>query len=144
VRANVVALVASGLLPPLELPAVHVKKRPGDPASYDVMGLAGMYADMGATGDRAEIGPLTEYQAEYVCTGRPAALATMMAQAEAGGTIPWNIRDETTGAPVDTLAYPRITLYGERAGSPSSRPRRTRPSIRTPRTSRRSPTCRSC
>ena len=57
VRANVAALIASGLLPPLELPAVHVKKRPGDPASYDVMGLAGMYADMGATGDRAEIGP---------------------------------------------------------------------------------------
>lgn len=114
VRANIRTLAANGLLLPLEIPAHMTRKRPDPYFSYEVMGLAGLASGMGATGDRPDIGPITEYQAEYACTGNPAALSTMMAQAEAGGTVPWNIRDERTHAPVDTLAYQEASLYPNR------------------------------
>jgi hypothetical protein len=85
---------------------------------YTPMGLTTLAAYMGSTGERAEIGLVTEYQAEYLCTGSSVALDAVFAQAEAAGTYPWNLRDDKTNAPFDTLAYPRATTYGDRAGDP--------------------------
>jgi hypothetical protein len=85
---------------------------------YTPMGLAGLMAYMGSTGERAEIGLMTDQQAQYLCTGSDVALATVFAHAEAAGTYPWNLRDEKTNAPFDTLAYPKATTYGPQAGNP--------------------------
>jgi hypothetical protein len=85
---------------------------------YTPMGLAGIAAFMGMTGERSEIGLMTEQQAQYLCTGSDLALATLLAQGEAAATFPWNLRDEKTSAPLDVFAYPRATVYGPQAGTP--------------------------
>ncbi len=83
------------------------------------MTLAGVQAYMPQTGERDDIGLLTEPQAEYVCTGSATALATARSQAEAAGTAPWHMRDENTGAPIDFNTYPKATWYSDpRTGSP--------------------------
>lgn len=101
----------SGSLRPNEAPDRNAQ-------SYRPMGLAGVSPIMGATGERGDIGLVTEVQAYYLCTGSDAALATVLAQGDAAGTIPWTVRDEKTNAPVDVFAYPRATLYGPQAGNP--------------------------
>jgi hypothetical protein len=125
------ALIAKGLLPPYDVETKGAKGLPGAPAptekgralglgaphrgiataSYRPMELAGIEPHMGATGERADIGLITEAQARYVCTGEADALAMMRAQAEAAGTLPWHMRDARTGAPVDLDAYPTMSWY---------------------------------
>ena len=90
---------------------------PGD--AYTVMGLAGVTAYMPQTGERNDIGLLTEPQARYICTGANDALASVFAQAEASGTVPWHMRDVETNAPLNFRTYPAATWYGDpRAGDP--------------------------
>lgn len=111
--ATASALIAAGLLPNYS-EAITGGFTPASPVSaYAPMGLAGLTGDMRGTGERPEIGPVTEPQADWICTGRASALATMLAQAEASGTFPWHLRDETTGAPIDTFAYPKASMYGQ-------------------------------
>ena len=107
-----------GLLPSYDARAHTARSIEVRPQSYEPMGMAGITAYFATGGDRDDIGPLTEAQAEYLCTGRSAALWTMMAQAEAAGTVPWIMRDEKTGGPVDVLAYPKVSSYDPRAGTP--------------------------
>jgi hypothetical protein len=78
---------------------------------YTIMGVAGLTAYMPQTGERADIGIVTEAQAEYICTYRQTALDRLRAQAEAAGTAPWHFRDENTSAPLDLKAYPGATWY---------------------------------
>jgi hypothetical protein len=78
---------------------------------YTVMGLSGIIPYMPQTGERSDIGVVTEPQAEYICTARQAALDVMRAQAESAGTVPWHIRDENTNAPFSLRAYPEATWY---------------------------------
>lgn len=84
---------------------------PSLPSSYSIMGLAGLTASMPRTGERDDIGVVTEPQGEYLCTGSPTALGELRAQAEAAGTIPWHMRDENTGAPLNFYTYPQATWY---------------------------------
>lgn len=110
-------LIAQRLLPAfdpaLARDASHVRA-----TGYTIMNLAGIMAYMPTTGERADIGAVTEAQGEYVCTQSVDALAAVMAQAEAAGTVPWNIRDPKTNAPVDVAAYPQASLYGKEVGRP--------------------------
>ena len=98
-------LIAAGLLPPYTEGAGRAAAPP--PREYTIMGLAGLEPGMPTTGDRDDIGPVTEPQARWICTGARDALATMIAQAEASGTFPWNMRDEKTGAPFNFDQYPK-------------------------------------
>jgi hypothetical protein len=75
------------------------------------MGFAGLQAYMPSTGERPEIGLVTEPQARYIAAGDGAALAMVRDQAEASGTAPWHMRDEYTGAPVDFRNHPDLTWY---------------------------------
>lgn len=107
------ALIAKGLLPPygdsmlFGLPPYSPRR----PIRYDMpMSNAGLVSDMGATGNRDEIGPLTEPQADYVIRGGDTALQAMIAQAEACGSVPIHWRDEKTGAFVDFQRYPNGTV----------------------------------
>ena len=85
-------------------------------AAYVIMGMAGLEPKMGTTGERIDIGLQTEPQARFICTGDAESLAQLRAQAEAGGTCPWHIRDERSGAPVDLDANPRMSWYDEPRG----------------------------
>jgi hypothetical protein len=122
VVAKPAELIAAGLLPPYQTGqadggAEHEPEPAGahggtpagvaDKIHYEIMGLAGLTAYMPTTGDRREIGPVTEAQGRWICTGAHDALHDMMAQAEASGTIPWNVRDEKTGAPFNFEKYPK-------------------------------------
>jgi hypothetical protein len=78
---------------------------------YTVMGLSDITPYMPQTGERWDIGMVTEPQAQYICTGAPTPLAALRAQAEAAGTVPWHIRDENTGAPLNFQTYPRASWY---------------------------------
>jgi len=99
----------------------------GKYAPYSVMGLAGLVAYMPQTGERGDIGIVTEAQAEYIVTVRQGAHDVMRAQAEAGGTFPWHIRDENTNGPLSLKTYPGATWYSSTAqGDPYVR------SIKTP------------
>jgi hypothetical protein len=79
------------------------------------MDTGGLSVGMGAAGERAEIGPITEYQAAYLLDGNAQALTTIMAQAEAVGSMPIWARDEVTGGLVDIYEMPDI---GFRGGEP--------------------------
>jgi hypothetical protein len=76
------------------------------------MGTAGLATAMGAGGERPDIGPMTEYQAAYLLDANTEALVTMMAQAEAVGSLPACARDEKTGALVDVYGVPNVAFLG--------------------------------
>lgn len=111
-------LIANGLLPRYDVRATEGTGRSTQRFSYQIMGLAGLSRVMPATGERDDIGPVTEIQAEFICTGKSAALATLLAQAEGAGTLPWCLRDEATGAPFDLLRYPKGSMYSPQTGEP--------------------------
>lgn len=86
---------------------------------YTTMGLAGVTAYMPRTGERADIGPTTEPQADFICTNDQAALDLLRAQAEAAGTMPWHMRDDTQTSPFDFRKYPNASWYSSsNGGSP--------------------------
>lgn len=118
VTAKIPDLIAAGLLPHYDEAVTGGFTPASAPSNYAPMGLAGVYPSMPDGGERPDIGPLTECQADYICTGRASALSTLLAQAEASGTIPWHLRDERTGAPLDTVAYPKATMYEPNGASP--------------------------
>ena len=117
VRATPAQLMDQWLMPRIGAgPAPNVPMLKA--VAYEPMGLAGLAAYEGATGERPEIGLMTEEQAQYLATGDSTSLKAVMAQAEAAASMPWNIRDEKTNAPLDLFAYPRATGYGPNAGNP--------------------------
>lgn len=101
-------LIAVGLLPPYRSGVIRL--RPGGQygPGYTIMGAAGVAQYMPTTGERDDIGLITEPQAEYVITGSAIARAAMMAQAEASGSVPWHMRDETAGGPVNFEKNPKL------------------------------------
>jgi hypothetical protein len=118
VRGTAARLMEQWLMPQLSERLRPVTPPLRSAEKYTPMGLAGISPFMGMTGERPEIGLMTEPQAQYLCTGSQAALDTLLAQGEAAGTFPWNLRDEKTGGPLDVFAYPRATIYGPQAGNP--------------------------
>jgi hypothetical protein len=114
------ALIDEKLLPPYVWPSSNLSTVAAVPLKpYTIMGLAGITPYMPQTGERPDIGLLTESQAHYVCTRSGLALAVMNAQAEAAGTIPWHMRDENTGAPISFQQYPKASWYqDQKQGAP--------------------------
>ena len=125
------ALITKGLLPPYPLHGRAAKGLPGAPMptekgaalglgktiAYRPMELAGIEPHMGATGERPDIGLITEAQARFITMGDGEAL--VRAQAEAAGTLPWHMRDSHNGAPVDLDRYATMSWYEEtRVGKP--------------------------
>src|SRR4029079_6103892 len=90
VRTKPAQLMDQWLMPQLTDRRRSVRQPQRKAERYEPMGLAGLAAYMGSTGERNEIGLLTEVQAQYLCTGNDLALETLFAQAEAAGTYPWN------------------------------------------------------
>ncbi len=116
VKADIAGLRDRGLIPPFAGPSQAFARPAAAPKSgrYRPMELAGVEPEMGSTGERPDIGLVTEHQARFLCTGARDALAALRAQAEAAGTLPWHMRDECTGAPVDLDRYKTMSWYGDR------------------------------
>ena len=66
--------MSSGLLPHYDNNVNNGTARPTRQELYQIMELAGIYRAMPATGERGDIGPVTEWQGEYICTERKSAL----------------------------------------------------------------------
>lgn len=112
-------LLQKRVLPPYGAIGHLQPPKRADYERYAIMQLAGLTPYMPSGGERDDIGPLTGPQAEYVVTGNPIALAATLAQAEAGGTIPWHVRDENTSAPISIEHYPMVHWFYRRGeGSP--------------------------
>lgn len=106
--ADIEALQAEGLLPRFDTSLATTRPLAPDRV-YTPMGLAGLTAYGPTTGERDEIGLVTEAQAEYL---RGEALpGSLFAQAEASGTLPWHYRNETGGGIFDFKAHEQATVY---------------------------------
>jgi hypothetical protein len=116
VREKTASLIASRLLPRYDASDLGSHNRDNRAYAYSPMSLAGIDPAMGSTGERPDIGPVTGWQADYICCGTN--LATVLAQAEASGTVPWHFRDRETGGPLDVFAYPRASTYAASVGAP--------------------------
>lgn len=86
-------------------------------ANYSVMGTAGLLPYMPNTGGRPDIGLITDWCGQYLARGDN--LATILAQAEASGSMPWHYRDERTGRPINLAQYPKATIYENSGGNPT-------------------------
>jgi hypothetical protein len=112
VATEVADLISQGLLPRYDAEIAGGFTPPSNPQHYaGPMDLAGITPYMPQTGGRDDIGLVTECQADYLCTQSEAALNSLRAQLEGCGTLTWHYRDENTGAPLDTYAYPRASSY---------------------------------
>ena len=80
------------------------------PQVYAPMGMAGIMPYMPTTGGRADIGPVTDWQADYLCNGTPTGLANVLAQGEAGNTTPWHWQD-AQGNPIDPTKQTGASTY---------------------------------
>ena len=117
VIANVADLIARKLVP--NYSSSVGRAWPSAPRTYaGPMDLAGITPYMGQTGERDDIGIMTEPTGDYLCTGSAQALSSMMAWLEASGTLPWHYRDEKTHGPLDTFVYSRASTYDPYNGSP--------------------------
>jgi Ca2+-binding RTX toxin-like protein len=84
-----------------------------------LMGSSLIEKYMGETGGRGDIGPVTQWTAAYLASQDPRAFEVMMAQADAGGSIPWHYRDEKTGDYVRIDEHPNLWLDGRASGEQS-------------------------
>ena len=118
VVAKVSDLIKAGLLPHYDSSGLgRFTNDMRGPMVYSPMTMAGVTPNMGQTGERADIGPVTEWQADYICVG--ANLRSVLAQAEACGTINFHVRDPHTAAPIDLMnTYPKAGMYSPQGNSP--------------------------
>ena len=116
VTQTITQLSAAKLLPVFDASQLGVATRPCGAAAFSPMGFAGLSCNMCITGDRDDIGLLTEWQADYICYGQN--LPTVLAQAEAAGSFPISFRDTRTGAPLDCITYPNASTQNVSYVSP--------------------------
>lgn len=72
------------------------------------MDSAGITIYMPTTGERPDIGLITDPSALYMLGGSP---SSMLAWAQAAGSCPLHFRDEKSGKPIDLLKYPSANAY---------------------------------
>ncbi|MCE9523001.1 MAG: hypothetical protein K8S25_11305, partial [Alphaproteobacteria bacterium] len=114
-------LIKAKLIPPYASSAAtfaEPAEQSASPTYAGPMDTGGLQTSVGAAGERLELGPVTEFQADYLISGRDASLAALRAQAEAAASMPMHMRDEKTNAPVDFFQYPGLDWYQSEAGTP--------------------------
>ena len=112
VRKTAAQLIAAKLVPNYDASIKTGGANDNPNVTYEYLGDAGITHRFGNTGERSDIGPVTDYQAQWLCGINTAAnLTSILAQGEASGSIPWHYRDENTGGPVDTIAFPNTGVY---------------------------------
>ena len=96
-------LVEMRAILPLESSLIYSATLPAAKTWLGPMNNGGLMTGMGATGDRPDIGFVTEWMAAWMLTGDPAMETTWRANAEAVGSMPFWCRDVSTGALVDVF-----------------------------------------
>lgn len=77
----------------------------------------GFTLDMGTTGGRGDIGPITFWQAALLASADRRASAFVIGQAEAGGSIPWHFWTAARGSWLSLDDHPR--LWVDQRGNPT-------------------------
>src|SRR5882724_1557366 len=108
-------LLTAKLVPPFAPIATQPEIPPVK--SYTIMGTSSITTYMPTTGERDDIGLMPEAYAEYLATDDSDALQSVLSWAEASGTIPWHLRDPSTGAPISYDKYPNSTTYDDQSKS---------------------------
>ena len=72
------------------------------------MDNAGITIYMPTTGERPDIGWVTDPSGHFMLTKNP---GPMLAWAQAAGSCPMHFRDEATGKPIDLIKYPQANAY---------------------------------
>jgi hypothetical protein len=72
---------------------------------------------MPETGGRADIGPQTKWNVEWLITQNAGAAQYALAQADAGGSIPWHLWDPTTGTYISAQTYANLWVTGDNLGN---------------------------
>jgi hypothetical protein len=83
--------------------------------TYEPMGLAGIMANQQTTGERPDIGIVTDWQADYLCVGE--GLGTILAQGEAAGTFNMHVRVDDA-APMDLFEWPTASMADHAQSDP--------------------------
>ena len=81
-------------------------------ANTDPMGNAMIYKKMSDVGGRSDIGIMPAWHARYLASQDATALKTMLANADASGSIPWHYRDEATGEYLRIDQHPKLWMDG--------------------------------
>ena len=76
------------------------------------MGNAMIYKKMSDVGGRSDIGIMPAWNARYLASQDATALKTMLANADASGSIPWHYRDEATGEYLRIDQHPKLWMDG--------------------------------
>jgi len=74
------------------------------------LGSASVTPYMPATGGRSDIGPLPAWAVFYLLDPSRENQETLLANADAAGSIPWHARDVRTGGPIDIDQHPLVWL----------------------------------
>lgn len=83
---------------------------------YTVMGASSIQKYMPQTGERPDIGLITDWSAWFMLKGDASPTIQI---ALAAASVPMHYRDETTGLPIDLLKYPGANCYSQNnQGSP--------------------------
>lgn len=84
---------------------------------YTPMGSSNITIYMPTTGERSDIGLITDPSAVFMLGGAP---DTMLAWAQSNDSCPLHFRDEATGKPIDLIKYPQANAYDlpQKQGSP--------------------------
>jgi len=117
VRRTVAEIFAAKLLPNYDGSVLSRYANDYTSKTYSIMRLAGLLPNQGTTGERADIGIVTGWQSDYLCVG--SNLDTILAQAEAAGTLNWHVRETPEGdsPPMDLFAHPKATMYSSSNGA---------------------------
>ncbi len=115
VRTAKEILSTPGMMLPFAKDNLYGAQTPRPFAFHAPMGDAGntntgLLTAMGGAGGRSDIGPVTEWQADWLINGTPSSLSTILAQGEAVATMPIHWIDDETGALVDCLTYPHVGI----------------------------------
>ena len=79
-------------------------------ANTDPEGNAMIYKKMSDVGGRSDIGIMPAWNARYLASQDATALKTMLANADASGSIPWHYRDEATGEYLRIDQHPKLWM----------------------------------
>jgi hypothetical protein len=79
-------------------------------ANTGPMGSAMIYKNMPEVGGRGDLGIMPIWNARYLASQDEQALKTMLANADAGGSIPWHYRDEATGDYLRIDQHPNLWM----------------------------------
>jgi hypothetical protein len=99
-------IVAANRMFPFGDTGAHVPNVTAPP--YTPMGSSSITLYMPTTGERPDIGLLSDASAHFMRTGDAAA---MLAWAQCAASCPVHFRDENTGKPISLLQYPKANCY---------------------------------